>query len=283
MELDVNPLLLYLDQKDISFLAKGKTDRATADELRHMVAAGEIAVVMSFAHIVETALAPERLGAQIANVVDTTLKPRHWLYDFDELSRAEVAFCLETDIGASPEPVRPFHGNPMTRGLLVGPEMTFGQAVGLARANRAHGASSFWNSLQQYPRLRERGRAQCDNDPIQTTNIQKFIYDSMPTQTRAGRTLSDECRSDYAAKLDVDRCPAISLWMTVLEVKSHNKRAPIGRSEGPDLLHATAVPYCDITTLDAQMYSVVSLHRTARCFSDRIARNVGEAVARLKG
>lgn len=276
------PRLLYLDQKDISNLAKLKVDSAARDELLGMVATDTVAVVMSSAHIIETALLGHAaLRSQITGFVDAELRPSWWLYDFEELAREEVAICLNRDYGGRPEPLRPFHSAPLTSQFHVDPGTTFSAAVECARAHHDSKASTFWDNLERYAGSRERGRAQCDNDPIPKANIRDFIYESMPTRTATGMTLTSECRRVYANELDVNRCPAISLWIAALETKSHDKQRRITRSEAPDLLHLTAVPYCDVTTLDAEMYSVVFQHGRARRFSDRIARNVCDAVERL--
>jgi len=82
--------LIYLDQKGISNIAKGKVLQKDAEEVKRLVDEGLVAVVIAPTHAVETALCGDKaLRECIIDYVDN-LKSRLWLRISEWILQKEV-------------------------------------------------------------------------------------------------------------------------------------------------------------------------------------------------
>jgi hypothetical protein len=271
---------LYLDQKDVSDLAKGTAQAEDSKRLLRLLPGGSATVVLSSAHVLETALCGnESLRRQMEEFVDARLRPRVWLRDFQEIWRAELSRCWVQDQEMSAGEVDAFEDNPF---LVPAGNSGSEFAVVVEDVVRSRSIQDVRNWKLGWPGLREMGRdvhrGQSMPDDVRRREMLPFV----PNVSPAGEDLSQATRADFIAKLDFARCPSIELQYQVSCIVNANHTASVQSSEPFDYMHVTAIPYCDCVTLDRRMCDIVKQTKLGKEYQKKLARNVGEALQILE-
>jgi hypothetical protein len=285
--------LLYLDQRDISNLANARVPREHADALLEAVNDGRVGIVVSAVHAVETALCSDKaLRERIIDFVER-LRTRRWLRRTMWIEQEEVKRCFVEDVSSCrAAPIQPFTSGPLEEvrdsvapAIVVGEwdaEHEFGCAVNLWHKKGREKAiptlwkwKTAWPGWSLYSRLTTRGRKVSDYV------MEKEAWKLVPDRTSTGLLLSQKDRREYIGKLDLARCPALALSLQVEDRIHDDVKAHAGTGDIPDIMHLCAVPYCDMTTLDKRMHSIVLQTAMGKVFRDRVADSLPDALLML--
>jgi hypothetical protein len=283
--------LIYLDQEDISDIAKGRARHEDAAELQRLVDAGQVAVVVAPTHAVEAALCSDVvLRERVVDFVDG-LKSRLWLRHSEWILRKEVERWFQEEITGKPASAAvPFTSNILEFYGLTSPlqvkggwdtEHEFRTMVSMWLRRGAKGLRKIREQKAVWPALSSQSRMATKGCTPSGYALNGRVWSYLPTQTPSGIFLSHRSRQQYARRLNLARCPALALLLQV-EDKLHSDTASrAGTGDILDCMHLCAVPYCDMATLDARMYSIVLQTAAGKAYLGRLDCKLRNALVKL--
>jgi hypothetical protein len=279
------PATIYLDQKDVSNLAKRKEAPVAAERFARLVRAGILTPVFSFTHVIETARDANAARRHLTCAYIDGLAHRLWLNQPSALMQMELAQCFAEFLHASPEPACPFRAHFFnTADPNLGPvDLTreFTIAVAELLSNPGLEFERIQRRVGIWPDIRRLGRARSQGRPIPVSVDRHMLTKYAPRATCAGLTVNDHVRRDFMSGLDLTRLPSTQLFFEVDAKIQADMDSTVDPGDALDHFHIRAIPYCDMTTLDARMHSIVSQTKAGKQYVGRIARNLPEALQKL--
>jgi len=279
------PVTIYLDQKEVSNLAKGKEAPVAAARFARLVQAGMLTPVFSFAHIIETARDANAARRHLTCAYVDGLAHRLWLNQPSALMQMELARCFAEFLHDSPKPACPFRPHFFNAAdPSLGPvdlTLEFTIAVAELLSNPGLEFEHIQRHVNGWPELRQLGRACSQGRPIPVSVDRHMLTKYVPRATRAGLTVDDHVRRDFMSGLDITRLPSTQLFFEIDAKIQTDMDSTVDPGDALDHFHIRAIPYCDMTTLDARMHNIVSQTKAGKQYVGRIARNLPEALQKL--
>jgi hypothetical protein len=277
---------VYIDQKDLSRLAKGREAGNVADLFHTLVGDGSITVVLSFAHVIETARCTDpRLGNLLAEYADKRLGGKIWLLDPIMLSQVEVAACFCEYLGHKCRRVVPFDDYllpPSLAGRSPRPDEQFRRALEKLRTNLGHHLNGIDRFARNWPLYRELGRLSSSGTSAPDDLKRKFALSDVPDATPQGVRVDRATKEAFVSQLDLRMCKATWLYYEYEQKLQASLTRKADCGECFDLFHIRAVPYCHMVTLDRETCDTIKQTRAGKQYVDRIAPNLPEALRRLR-
>lgn len=287
---------LYLDQRDLINLARGRDDTLKA-RLDQEIASGNVQIVLSLMHAIETwKYADPKAKLNLAAYADS-LSPI-WLLFRSALFREEMlrAFYLfrgegvVTLIDATRQHVN----------------VSYPSSVGKHRVFTPFRKSVFEtlspNSVVSDPKSYANSFAQIltffDEDPLIVTNV-KDLHNCYPdwsvdSKTKIAADLPGKAKwlfgiarsalgllkieydeiVSFVRDLDVAICPSICVYLRIKDAINRDKAPTPHPSEMVDIVHVSAIPYCDAFSTDKRIWDYVRRCKiTKQLFPDGYARS----------
>jgi hypothetical protein len=279
-------LRIYLDQKELSALAKGHADPAASRRFERLVSDGTITPVLSFAHVLETARWGNAIRrTELSDYVDQKLVTKTWLAQPNQLMKLEVAACFEEFLGGMPRPIdafRPHFFEAYDPGQgLQDARREFSFAVDKILGEPRLGFRRIQRHASNWPVIRELGRQRRQGRPIPDHVNRAVMLQFVPTETPQHLPVGESVRQGFIDGLDLRKCQSTRLFFEVDNTIQADMDSHVDEGDAFDHFHIRAIPYCDMTTLDQRMHSYVVQTDAGKLYVDRIATNLPEALRKL--
>lgn len=265
------PLLLYPDQSHLSDVAKGVL-RDERKALEGLVGSGDIRLVLSAYHLIETSASDRKEGkvrAEILDYVDALEPDVQWLHMAHVIFEREVSEALEAYLEErEPRPIDPFARNlqdcvrsASDDKTLIWPKeykpsevadllKKYGWVSELLRSWQAYGTNA--------KRFQEAGAQHTEGEWVRRRVIEQFA----PVKLAKGTLSTKAERAKFAQEVRLECMSGLFVFQeamgaTASEVfRLMTPRSP-KRSDVPDWHHVVALPYIDLFTCDAQVFDAL--------------------------
>jgi len=280
-------LRLYLDQKDLSALAKETGEPGEVHRrIMALVKEKRVVMVLSRAHAFETAsISDTTLREAVVSLVEQ-LPEVLWLPFPHVLCQMEVERCFRRDVEGEP----PGAWSPLTKTVVQqhpelrdaswDPGHEFRALVRMLlpgtdpRTQVIRNTQRAWSALWKAASRRHVSALEFARSHM--------LWRLVPARTLRGLHVSDATRREYARSLGFARCPSYNLCLQVVDALARQPLAQALPGDLFDQMHLHAVPYCEMTTMDRRTFSLVERTSAGKGFVGKVARNMEEAFAKME-
>jgi hypothetical protein len=291
---------LYLDQRDLIDLSNGK-NFAIWKKLDELLSSKKVRIVLSFMHIIETWKYANRTERWKVALFADSLYPV-WIINRNFLFREEIRAALWEYLGVSAMPYWPSQRDdeelgsalvkyrdgskqyrfcPFRRSIMetfqknreMNKQRTSGKSdfpKGFADMleaieNNPKIPSMLGEIHQAYPEFITSWRDRAKGPLPGKIDFLRYLA----SEAYATPALTSEILDDFLRWLDTEKCPSLYCYLRVKDEINKDKLSIPYPSEMVDIIHITALPYCDAFSTDKRIWDYIRRCRIEKKFFER--------------
>jgi len=279
---------LYLDQRDLIDLLNGKNP-VIQKKLDELLSSKRVRVVLSFMHVIETWKYANRIERRKVAVFADSLSPL-WIINRDYLFMEEIITALWEYLGVPVVCYWPYQGDdevlkselvechdgskqyrfcPFRRSIIETAQV-YREMDKQKTSENSDLPKSFTDMLeafendpkipsmlaeihQAYPEFTTSWRGRAKGPLPGKIDFLRYLV----SEAYATPTLTNEILEDFLKWLDIKKCPSLYCYLRIKDEINKDKLSTPFPSEMVDIIHITALPYCDAFSTDKRIWDYI--------------------------